>query len=324
VKICVICGQNNNAIVEEKPHISIISPVYRAEKIVPELVKQIIENVSSITEDFEIVLVNDASPDNSWLAIAAECDKDKRVKGINLSRNFGQHYAITAGLNFARGEWMVVMDCDLQDRPDEIPNLYNKAQEGWDTVFAQRTDRQDSFSKRFFSKLFYVLFSYLTDTKQDPTVANFGIYHRKVIDAILTMKDYIRFLPTMVQWVGFRKFYLPVQHSDRYEGKTSYSFRSLIRLAVNNILAFSDKPLRLTVKIGFVIALCSFLLAIYNIVAHFAGIIQVAGFTSTIFSIWFVGGLMLIVLGILGLYVGKTFENVKRRPVFIVQNQING
>ena len=303
--------------------ISVVSPVYRAEKIVPELVKQVIENVSKITEDFEIILVNDASPDNSWLAIAAECEKDKRVKGINLSRNFGQHYAITASLNFVKGEWVVVMDCDLQDRPDEIPNLYAKAQEGYDSVFAQRVERQDSFFKRQFSKIFYAFFSYLTDTKQDPTVANFGIYNRKVVDAILTMKDYIRFFPTMVQWVGFRKFYLPVQHADRYEGKTSYNFKSLIRLALNNIIAFSDKPLRLTVKIGFIISMFSFLLALYNVFAHFIGIIQVEGFTTTVFSIWFVGGLMLVVLGVVGLYVGKTFENVKNRPTFIVQNKIN-
>jgi len=303
--------------------ISVVSPVYRAEKIVAELVRQLHENLATITDNYEIVLVNDASPDNSWLAIVAECAKDKRVKGIDLSRNFGQHYAITAGLNFAKGEWVVVMDCDLQDRPDEIPNLYRKAQEGYDSVFAQRVERQDSFFKRLFSKMFYALFSYLTDTKQDPTVANFGIYSRKTVDAILTMKDYIRYFPTMVQWVGFRKFYLPVQHSDRYEGKTSYNFRGLMQLALNNIIAFSDKPLRLTVKIGFIISVISFLLAMYNIFAKLTNTIQVAGFTTTVFSIWFVGGLMLLVLGVVGLYVGKTFENVKQRPTFIVENKIN-
>ena len=303
--------------------ISVVSPVYRAEKIVAELVRQLHENLATITDNYEIVLVNDASPDNSWLAIVAECAKDKRVKGIDLSRNFGQHYAITAGLNFAKGEWIVVMDCDLQDRPDEIPNLYRKAQEGYDSVFAQRVERQDSFFKRLFSKMFYALFSYLTDTKQDPTVANFGIYSRKTVDAILTMKDYIRYFPTMVQWVGFRKFYLPVQHSDRYEGKTSYNFRGLMQLALNNIIAFSDKPLRLTVKIGFIISVISFLLAMYNIFAKLTNTIQVAGFTTTVFSIWFVGGLMLLVLGVVGLYVGKTFENVKQRPTFIVENKIN-
>ena len=305
------------------PHISVVSPVYRAEKIVSELVRQLHENLATITDNYEIVLVNDASPDNSWLAVVAECEKDKRVKGINLSRNFGQHYAITAGLNFAKGEWVVVMDCDLQDRPDEIQNLYAKAQEGYDSVFAQRIERQDSFFKQLFSKIFYAIFSYLTETKQDPTVANFGIYHRTVIDAILMMNDYIRFFPTMVQWVGFRKFYLPVQHADRYEGKTSYSFKGLIRLALNNILAFSDKPLRLTVKIGFIISVFSFLLAIYNVFARFMGIIKVEGFTTTVFSIWFVGGLILVVLGVIGLYVGKTFENVKNRPIYIVKNIIN-
>jgi dolichol-phosphate mannosyltransferase len=303
--------------------ISVVSPVYQAEEIIPELVSQIIENVSKIMNDFEIILVNDGSSDNSWTAIAAECKKDNRVKGINLSRNFGQHPAITAGLHYAKGDWIVVMDCDLQDRPDEIPNLYQKAQEGYDSVFAQRIKRQDTFLKRLFSKIFYVIFSYLTGTKQDPTVTNFGIYNRKVVDAILNMKDYIRFFPTMIQWVGFRKFYLPVQHANRYEGKTSYNFISLMHLALNNIIAFSDKPLHLAVNMGFIISILSFLLAIYNIVAHFTGIVQVEGFTTTVFSIWFIGGLMLLVFSIVGLYIGKIYENVKQRPTFIVQNQIN-
>jgi len=303
--------------------ISVVSPVYRAEKIVATLVKQLHENLQKITADYEIVLVNDASPDDSWHAIAAECEGDRRVKGLNLSRNFGQHYAITAGLSVAKGNWIVVMDCDLQDRPEEILNLYKKAQEGYDSVFAQRIERHDSFFKRLFSKIFYTVFGYLTDIKQDPTVANFGIYNRNVINAILTMEDYIRFFPTMVQWVGFRKFYLPVQHADRYEGKTSYNFQQLMHLALNNIVAFSDKPLRLTVKMGFIISVFSFLLALYNLLAHFAGIIKVEGFTTTVFSIWFVGGLMLLVLGVVGLYVGKTFESVKKRPTYIIKDQIN-
>ena len=308
---------------ENYPYISVISPVYRAEKIVKELVIQLHENLKKITNDYEIILINDASPDDSWNMIADECAKDKRVKGINLSRNFVQHYAITAGLSFSKGEWIVVMDCDLQDRPDEIPNLYRKAQEGWDSVFAQRTERHDKFFKRLFSKMFYFLFSYLTDTKQDPSVANFGIYNRKVIDAILTMKDYIRYFPTMVQWVGFRKYYLPVQHADRYEGKTSYSFKSLMYLALNNTIAFSDKPLRLTIKIGALIALLSLLFAIAYFIFYFMGDIQVLGFTSLILSIWFLAGVVISILGIVGLYVGKTFENVKKRPTYIITNQIN-
>jgi dolichol-phosphate mannosyltransferase len=308
---------------KSNPHISVISPVYKAEKIISELIRQLHENLATITNEYEIILVNDASPDNSWKVITDECAKDSRVKGIELSRNFGQHYAITAGLHHAAGEWIVVMDCDLQDRPDEIPNLYKKAQEGWDSVFAQRSDRQDFFLKKIFSKMFYKFFGYMTDTKQDYTIANFGIYNKKVINAILDMKDQIKYFPSMVQWVGFEKYYLPVQHSARYEGKTSYSFKSLMRLAMNNIITFSDKPLRLTIKVGFIMSFFSFILAIYNIIARFIGIINVEGFTTTVFSIWFVGGFIVMMLGIVGLYIGKIFETVKNRPLFIIKNKIN-
>lgn len=304
-------------------HLSIVSPVYRAENIVEELVKQVKENVSAITEDFEIILVNDASPDNSWEKIARECEKDSRVKGIDLSRNFGQHYAITAGLSYAKGDWVVVMDCDLQDRPDEIPNLYHKAQEGYDSVFAQRSLRMDGFLKKAFSKLFYRFFSYLTDTKQDPTVANFGIYKRCVVEAILAMKDQIRFFPTMVQWVGFKKCYLPVMHSERFEGNSTYNFKELFRLALNTIIAFSDKPLRLTAKGGFTIAFLTFLVGILYFIFYLTGHIKVIGFTSIILSMWFLSGIIMMLLGMLGIYIGKVFEKVKERPTFIVAESKN-
>lgn len=307
----------------QNPHISVVSPVYKAENIVAELVKQVREAVLSITEDFEIILVNDASPDNSWDKIVAECATDSRVKGINLSRNFGQHYAITAGLNHAKGDWVVVMDCDLQDRPDEIPNLYRKAQEGYDSVFAQRKDRSDGVVKKTFSKVFYRIFSYLTETRQDASVANFGIYHRKVINAVLAMHDQIRFFPTMVQWVGFRKYYLPVQHSERYEGKSSYNFKGLFRLALNTIIAFSDKPMRLTVKLGFFIAFISFVMMLVYLVMYFTGHIKVLGFTSLMISLWLLAGIIIFILGFVGLYIGKMFEKVKARPVYIVKDDIN-
>lgn len=307
----------------QKVHISVVSPVYRAEKIVKELVNQLRQELSTITDEYEIILVNDASPDASWNAIIRECKQDKRVKGLNLSRNFGQHYAITAGLEHAKGEWIVVMDCDLQDRPDEIQNLYNKALEGYDSVFAQRIVRKDSFFKRIFSKLFYLFFSYLTETKQDPTVANFGIYNRKVIDAILSMNDQIRYFPTMVQWVGFKKYYLPVQHALRFEGKTTYKFKNLVKLAINNIIAFSDKPLRLTVKIGFFIAMVSFVVGLFYFVLYLLNKIEVMGFTSLILSLWFLSGVIISILGILGLYIGKVFEKVKERPAFIVESSCN-
>ena len=322
-KSFILQGELKNSSMQNNIHISVVSPVYRAENIVSELVKQVKEQLSPITEDFEIILINDASPDNSWVEIEKETAKDKRVKGLNLSRNFGQHYAITAGLNFAKGEWIVVMDCDLQDRPDEIPNLYHKALEGYDSVFAQRTERNDTLFKKLFSKLFYKLFSYLTDTKQDATVANFGIYRRCVIDAILSMHDQIRFFPTMVQWVGFRKFYLPVEHASRFEGKSTYNFKGLFRLAMNTIMGFSDKPLRLTVKVGFFITLLSVLVAIVYLGLYLSGRIQVEGFTTLILSLWFLSGFIMFILGILGLYIGRMFEKVKERPVYLIQDKCN-
>jgi dolichol-phosphate mannosyltransferase len=306
-----------------QPLISIVSPVYRAEKIVDKLVERISEEVSKITANFEIILVEDGSPDNSWEAIERNCTKDKRVKGIKLSRNFGQHYAITAGLDAVKGEWIVVMDCDLQDRPEEIINLYTKALEGYDIVLASRHERQDSFFKKLFSKLFYRVLSYLTGTEQDPTVANFGIYHQKVIDAISSMRESIRYFPTMVRWVGFRRAKVNVEHASRQEGNTSYNFSRLLNLALDIILAYSDRPIRLTIKTGFIISLLSFLFAIIIIIQYFLGIISVSGYASLVISIWFFSGLIMTTLGVVGLYVGKTFEGVKNRPIYITEKVMN-
>jgi len=304
-------------------NISVVSPVYGCCTSLIELYTRLVNSISEITTSFEIIFVNDASPDESWNTIIELSKKDTKVKGINLSRNFGQHYAITAGLDNANGEWIVVMDCDLQDRPEEIINLYNKALEGYDSVFAQRLNRQDNPLKKINSKMFYSLFSYLTDTKQDASVANFGIYKRNVIDAVLDMKDHIRYFPTMVQWVGFRKYYLPVEHNARQDGGSNYNFTSLFRLAINNIIAFSDKPLRLTAKAGFVLATLSFIVALFYFFLYFIGYIQVLGFTTLILSVWFIGGLIMMLLGVLGLYIGKIFDKVKNRPYYIIENKCN-
>lgn len=304
-------------------YISIVSPVYAAEKLVDELVSSIIENVSPITNDYEIILVEDCGPDNSWQKIEAICAQNDKVKGIKLSRNFGQHYAITAGIANASGEWIVIMDCDLQDVPAEIPRLFAKAQEGYDIVYAQRVERQDGFLKRLSSAVFYKVFSYLTDTHQDKTVANYGIYHKKVINAILSMNDNIRYFPTMSQWVGFKKTYLPVVHAPRKEGKSSYSFRKLLELAFNNMIAFSDKPLRLVVKLGLSIFLFSFFIAGYYIYKYLNNEIIVLGYASLMVSLWFLSGIIIFILGVIGIYIGKTFERVKNRPIYIIDKKLN-
>lgn len=303
--------------------ISIISPVYKGEKMIQELVSRLHTVLQKISDDYEVILVEDGSPDNSWGAIEEMCKKDSKVKGIKLSRNFGQHYAITCGLNAAQGDWVVVMDCDLQDKPEEIPNLFNKAQEGYDIVFAQRENRQDTFFKKLSSVLFYKIFSYLTETEQDATIANFGVYNKKVIASILSMKDYMRYFPTMVQWVGFDSIKLKVKHDSRFEGKSSYTLSKLLRLAFNNIISFSDKPLRILVKLGFYISSLSFLIGIFYLYQYFSGQIAVLGFASIIITLTFLSGIIILTLGLVGIYVGKTFEQSKQRPNYIVHKIIN-
>lgn len=303
--------------------LSVVVPVYMGCVFLRELYERVKKSAESVFPDFELILVNDASPDNAWPEIEAICKADTRVKGINLSRNFGQHYAITAGLTHATGDWVVVMDCDLQDVPEEIPSLYNKAQEGYDSVFAQRKDRQDGLFKRLQSWAFYKVFGYLTDTKLDHTIANFGIYRRSVICAILSMHDSIRYFPTMSQWVGFRKTKLPVRHDDRKAGRSSYSFLRLLRLAAGNIIAFSDKPLKLCTYAGFFMSAVSLGIAIFYFSLYMAGKIEVQGYVSLILSVWFLGGMLMSTLGILGIYLGKTFNQVKGRPTFIVAKKLN-
>lgn len=305
------------------PHISVVIPEYRGEKMVSELVARLIQSISTITDSFEIILVNDASPDDTWLAIERECDKDKRVKGLNLSRNFGQHYAITAGLNYAKGDWVVVMDCDLQDRPEEIPKLYNKAQEGYDIVYARRAHRKDSGFKKLSSALHHSLLNWLSGARTDRAIANFGIYKQIVVSEFNKMPERARAFHYLVSYLGFKETAIDVCHSERFEGKSSYTFHKLFKLSMDIIISNSNKPLRMAVSIGFFMSIISFLLAVYNIIARLVGIIQVSGYTTTVFSIWFVGGLLLFVMGILGLYIGKIFDQVKGRQIFIVRDKVN-
>ncbi|MFN8207842.1 MAG: glycosyltransferase family 2 protein [Bacteroidales bacterium] len=305
------------------PELSIVSPVYRGEKLTDELVRRIISAVEPLALNFEIVLVEDGSTEASWNKIAENCVRDKRVKGIRLSRNFGQHQAITAGLAHVKGTWVVVMDCDLQDQPEEIPALYARALQGFDIVQGKREERQDGFFKRSFSKTFYRVLGYLTDTRQDSSIANFGIYHQKVIRAILSMGDPIRYFPAMVRWVGFRQTSIPVAHAPRIAGSTSYSFRKLLRLGLDVILSFSEKPLRLTVKLGLTISFLSLLMAVYFLVRYLEGKILISGWASLIVSIWFLAGIIIFLIGTVGLYIGKTFESSKNRPVFIIDESIN-
>ena len=305
------------------PRISIVSPVYKGEHMVAELVRRNVESVSLITDDYEIILVNDASPDNSWEEIVKQCAANPKVKGVNLSRNFGQHYAISAGLSFASGEWVVVMDCDLQDRPEEIPNLYRKALEGYDIVYARRAVRKDSRIKKSTSALFYRVFRHMSGIQSDKAVANFGIYHKRVIEEFNKMPEQSRFFPSQIKYLGFRDASIDVEHNERSEGKSSYSLMKRFKLGFDVIVSNSNKPLRFAVGLGLCMSALSFILALYNVIAKWVGVIRVPGYTTTVFSIWFVGGLLLLVMGIMGLYIGKIYDQVKGRQLFIVKDKIN-
>jgi len=304
---------------KSREKISVIIPIYNNSSFLKELHQRLTKTLGSITWDYEIIFVNDYSKDFSWNVIKEIVDQDDRVAGINFSRNFGQHYAITAGLDNASGEWIVVMDGDLQDKPEEIKKMFDKALEGYDVVQGRRVSRQDSYLKKLSSKLFYTMFSYLTDTKQDETIANFGVYHRRVIKVVTSMRENLRFFPVMVQWTGFKSTTVDIEHGKRESGKSGYSFKRLLRLSLNTMLSFSDKPLRLTVKLGFSISMLSFLYAIYILGRALFGGISIQGWASIIVSIWLMGGVLISICGILGLYISKIFDEVKNRPIYIVR-----
>lgn len=302
----------------QPPHISIVSPVYRAEEIIEKLVDEIQIVMRQINCTYEIVLVDDRSPDKSWEVMKQLSSKFPEVKSVRLSRNFGQHPAIMAGLSQAKGNWIVVMDCDLQDQPKEIIKLYNKAQEGFDIVLASRKNRQDGFFKKMFSKLFSIVYSYLTETEFDNSIANFGIYNSRVIEEVIKMNDYIKFFPLFVNWVGFKTVTLEVEHAKRDSGKSSYTYVKLLSLAFNTIISFSNKPLKLFVKFGMIMSLLSFTIGLITIFKYFNGEITVLGYSSLIVSIWFLSGIIITIIGIVGIYIGKIFDQSKSRDSFII------
>ncbi len=305
-------------------YLSVVVPVYNAEACLAELVRRLTLAIESISQDYEIILVEDGGRDGSWSVIRALCASMPRVIGIQLSRNFGQHHAIAAGLDRSRGEWVVVMDCDLQDQPEEIGPLYAKALEGWDVVLARRRMRRDGVFKRLWSRLFYAILGFLSGVEQDAQVANFGIYHRSVIEAVRRMGERTQYFPVMVQWVGFRRTAVDVEHASRFAGATSYTFGRAVRLALNVCLAFSDRLLRLTILLGAAVTVAAILAGIVVFIRALRHEISVTGWASLIISVWMACGVLITIMGIIGLYVGRIFDETKHRPAFIVRDTVNG
>jgi dolichol-phosphate mannosyltransferase len=305
------------------PHISVVTPVYGCAASLDELYLRLRKTLEQVSENFEIIMVDDASPDKAWEKIVTLAKSDQRVKGIRLSRNFGQHHAITAGLDHSTGEWIVVMDCDLQDRPEEILKLYRKAQEGYRVVWGQRIERRDSLLKKIGSSLFHRIYDYFTEKKSDSSIANFSIIHRQVRDHWVSLREQNRNFPLFVEWLGFRSTAIRVEHAPRPIGKSAYTLRKLIGFAVDNIVSQSNKPLIISIKFGFLISFLSFLYAIFLVIRYFSHGIAVEGWTSVMVSIYFIGGLLFANMGFLGLYIGKIFNETKGRPLYIIDEEIN-
>jgi len=300
------------------PHISVVIPVYKADHILDDLYQRLKAALETISANFEIVFVEDIGGDSSWQVIVRLAAADSRVRGIQFSRNFGQHYGITAGLDHCHGDWVVVMDCDLQDRPEEIPRLYAKAQEGYDIVLARRGLRRDPLLKRITSWLFYKGFSYLADIDYDGESGNFRIMSRKVVSSFCLMRERLRFFGGLIQWMGFPTASIEVEHAVRLAGNSTYTFAKLWQLASETIIAHSDKPLRLAVRFGFLMAFLAFCYGLYILILATVYGVPLQGWSSLIVSLYFIGGIIIAILGILGIYLGKTFDESKKRPLYIV------
>jgi polyisoprenyl-phosphate glycosyltransferase len=302
--------------------LSVISPVYKADGILLKLTELISKECNAINITYEIILVNDGSPDNSWEIIKNICKNNKQVTGINLSKNFGQHSAINAGLSLAKGDFIIVMDCDMQHHPKYIPALIKKMQEGNDIVFTVVASRQHSFFKNFFSKMYHHVYNYLAELNSDYKYATYSIISSKVLKEYISITDYHSHYLPKLKWLGFKQASVQIEHYKRESGKSSYTFRKLFIAALNGITSHSTKLLRLNVFLGIIISFISFIGIGYIIFIYFTKGFLV-GWASIATLILFSLGILLTSIGITGIYIGQTFEQVKKRPPFIIDSIYN-
>ena len=302
---------------------SVVVPVYGCREALPELHRRLVEVFEGMNASFEIVLVDDHDPYNSWEAVEQVCLADLRVHGIKLARNFGQIRAITAGLDACKGDWVVVMDCDLQDRPEAIPQLYAKAMEGYDVVFAKRVERKDSPITLFFSRAFYKVYEYFTDGTYDASLCNFSIARRAVIENYCKMREHNRGYTMFIKWLGFNQTSIEIEGDERFAGSSSYSFSKKLAMAFELITAQSNKPLKFSVNFGFTISFLALLFLVVSVIRKLCfGDVSI-GWTSLICSVFLMGGLILAAIGVVGLYVGNIFTEVKHRPLYVIEREVN-
>lgn len=298
--------------------ISVVVPVYGCAGCLEQLCSRLKASLESITNRYEIILVDDRSPDNAWPSILRVQQHYPQVKGIRLSRNFGQQIAISAGLAEAQGDYAVVMDCDLQDPPEKIPDMFAKLNEGYDLVMARRAERSHSWFRLMAAKVYFYILSRLQEEKIDGSYGSFSMLSRKVIDAFLKFSERERHYLFILRWLGFNVGTVEYEHEERSIGQSSYTIKRLLKHAIDGIFFQATVLLRWIVGVGLLFALFGVTLAGYFVYQHFIHGSVVAGWTSMVVLLLVCTGVILVSLGVIGLYVGKIFDQAKGRPLYLI------
>ena len=300
--------------------LSIVVPVFNEELIIEELVRRMVAAAESITEDYEIIFVNDGSRDATLLKLKAACDLRPKLKYISFSRNFGHQIAITAGMDHTKGHAIVTIDGDLQDPPELIPKMYEEYKNGYKVVYAKRHKRVgESWFKLFTAKAFYRLMARLVSFEIPLDVGDFRLISRDVLEYLKEMKEPDKYIRGQIAWLGFRSTFVMFDRDERKYGKTNYPFKKMLRLAFNGITAFSDSPLKIAMTLGFTVCAISFALLIYTVLIYiFEREKVLPGWASIIVSITFLGGVQLLCLGMIGEYISRIINNVRERPLYVI------
>lgn len=299
--------------------ISIVVPLYNEEKNIRLMYDRLVSSILKITSNFEIIYVNDGSNDNSFLELLKLSNEDERVKYINFSRNFGHQIAVTAGLDYSKGAAVVIIDGDLQDPPEVIPEMYALYKEGFEVVYGQRLIRKgESFLKKITAKYFYRILKKITNINIPVDTGDFRLIDRKIVNDLKNMPEQNKFLRGQIAWLGYRQTSVFFERDERKFGETGYPFSKMLKFALDGITGFSDVPLQFVTKTGIFISFISFLVILYAIFSHFILERTITGWTSLIISSMFIGGVQLISVGIIGEYISRINKNVQNRPLYIV------
>ena len=304
-----------------KPEFSVIIPIYNEEENILELYRRLLSVIEKIGT-FEIIMVDDGSKDRSWEMIKDLHEKDSRIKGISFSRNFGHHIAITAGIDYARGSAVILMDGDLQDPPEEIPKLWKKFNEGYELVYGIRKEKKDSLLKRITSFIFWWLINKLSGIDIPKNQTLLRIFDRKILYVLKGMRERARFIHGMMAWTGFKTSLQEVEHAPRKHGVSKYNVVKLFRLAFSAITSFSIVPLRLATYLGILSAGIGLFYGFYFIYKKIFLGIPVLGYASIIVAVLFVGGIQLLILGIIGEYLGRVYQEVQARPIYVLREHL--